>query len=383
MNSGSLSDSTALVETVFRNISEGDYQILELGRSLMFPLLRTGDFKVCSIDDAGAVLTFTEANDVRLEICSLDETSWVTQWKSCLQNHDEKAANDSSFIKTHMEFNGGNDVDKYKNGLGLIVKNKDLIEGSMIAPTTYKNSQLSNGCLLHRSKPLQIPLSSVVQERFDDDDSLYDCTSVDGESSFGSLSGSESIISDYGFHISSPTNNQASSSFLKHNPIEVEITDESTVISVENIQISRWSNNSWQKVSPHDLQIGIIQMRMGNFLIAYCPGYKNLNRFIIRLCDDIKCKRSTDQDIQLLVPSETIMCNLTGILNIRSRDTEKLLSVLNFYTTDHPETMSHSSTMDNISSPLSSVSSAMDLKLSLQKCSSIAIPQELTQDVTS
>lgn len=37
----------------------------------MFPLLRTGDFEICRTDDAGAVITFTEAKDVKLEIISL------------------------------------------------------------------------------------------------------------------------------------------------------------------------------------------------------------------------------------------------------------------------------------------------------------------------
>lgn len=134
------------------------------------------------------------------------------------------------------------------------------------------------------------------------------------------------------------------------------------------------------KISPHQLQVSIIQLRMGNFIVAYNSDH-NLHQFKIRLCDDIKCIQSTEQDIQIRVPLGAIMCSVTGILNIRTKDADKLLRVLSFYTTDHTEAVSHSNNQDATASPLSSVSSAMDLKHSLQKCSSTIMPQELTQDV--
>ncbi|QHS74083.1 Rbh1p SPAR_J00350 [Saccharomyces paradoxus] len=385
VNSDTLSTSTASAETIFRSISQGNHQILELGRSLMFPLLRTGDFEICNIDDAGAVITFTEAKDVKLEIASLDETSWVTQWKSCLQNHKRKSASSSLFIKTHIEFKNANNLNEHNNGLGLIVEKNIPTVHSMLVSTNHQSPPPSNtSCSLRRSKPLRIPLSSVVQEEFHDNSLNEYVSEEEDDSSYGSFSGAESIISEYGFHDSTFDINQSSSYFSKqidHNSMEMIITDENTIIFVENTQVSRWSNNSWQKISPHQLQICIIRLRVGNFIMAYEPGYKNHCRFKIRLCDDIKCMQSTEQDIQLRVPPNAIMCSLTGVLNIRSKDADKLLPVLNFYTTDHTEAISHSSTIDTITSPLSSVSSTMDLKHILLKCPSIIIPQELTQGV--
>lgn len=385
VNSDTLSTSTASVETTLRSISKGNHQILELGRSLMFPLLRTGDFEICNIDDAGAVIRFTEAKDVKLEIASLDETSWVTQWKSCLQNHNRKSASSSLFIKTHTEFKNTNNLNENNNGLGLIVEKNIPTVHSMLVSTNHQSPPPSNtGCSLRRSKPLKIPLSSVVREEFHDNSLNEYVSEEEDDSSYESSSGAESIISEYGFHDSTFDINQTSSYFSKqidHNSMEMIITEENTIISVENTQVSRWSNNSWQKISPHQLQICIIRLRVGNFIIAYEPGYKNHCRFKIRLCDDIKCMQSTQQDIQLRVPPDAIICSLTGVLNIRSKDADKLLPVLNFYTTNHTEAISHSSTIDTMTSPLSSVSSVMDLKHTLLKCPSIIIPQELTQGV--
>ncbi|CAI4539088.1 AIG_G0028240.mRNA.1.CDS.1 [Saccharomyces cerevisiae] len=383
VNPDSLSISTASAETIFHSISEGNHQVLELGRSLMFPLLKTGDFEICRIDDAGAVITFTEAKDVKLEIISLDEVSWVMQWKSCLQNYERKAANDSSFIKTHLQFKKANNFNEDNNGLGLIVDRNIPTDDFMLASTNRQSPPPSNtGCSLHRSKPLHIPLSSVIREDFYDS-SLNERISKDGDSSCESFSGAESILSDYDFHDNEFFNNQSPHYFSEHidnNSREVVITDENTIISLENTQVSRWSNYSWQKISPHQLQVSIIQLRMGNFIVAYNSDH-NLHQFKIRLCGDIKCIQSTEQDIQIRVPLGAIMCSVTGILNIRTKDADKLLRVLSFYTTDHTEAVSHSNNQDATASPLSSVSSAMDLKHSLQKCSSTIMPQELTQDV--
>ncbi|CAI4305023.1 AMP_1a_G0014160.mRNA.1.CDS.1 [Saccharomyces cerevisiae] len=384
VNPDSLSISTASAETTLRSISKGNHQILELGRSLMFPLLRTGDFEICNIDDAGAVIRFTEAKDVKLEIASLDETSWVTQWKSCLQNHNRKSASSSLFIKTHTEFKNTNNLNENNNGLGLIVEKNIPTVHSMLVSTNHQSPPPSNtGCSLRRSKPLKIPLSSVVREEFHDNSLNEYVSEEEDDSSYESSSGAESIISDYDFHDNEFFNNQSPHYFSEHidnNSREVVITDENTIISLENTRVSRWSNYSWQKISPHQLQVSIIQLRMGNFIVAYNSDH-NLHQFKIRLCDDIKCIKSTEQDIQIRVPLGAIMCSVTGILNIRTKDADKLLRVLSFYTTDHTEAVSHSNNQDATASPLSSVSSAMDLKHSLQKCSSTIMPQELTQDV--
>ncbi|CAI4043481.1 hypothetical protein SKDZ_10G0370 [Saccharomyces kudriavzevii ZP591] len=379
VNSCSLSKFTGSVETVFRSISEGNYEILELGRSLMFPLLRVGDFKICKINDRGAVISFTKANDVKLEIFSLDEASWITQWKRCFQNHVKGAVKDSSFTKTVSK--NFKSLDKCNTGLGLIVEENILPEDSTLVSTEQRSPPPSNnGCLLHRSKPLQIPLSSVVRDDFGDD-----YVSLDENNSHESYSGPESIIPDYGFHGSTFSGNDSlsySSKTIHKNSMQVKITDENTILSVNNTQISRWSDNSWQSISPDQLNIAIIRLHMGYFLVAYDPDHKDLDQFSIRLCDDIKCMQSSEQDIQLRIPFNTLMCNVTGILNIRLEDVDKLLLVLNFYTMDHSEAMSHSSTMDSISSALSSVSSAIDFKHPLLKCSSVIIPHELTPAVT-
>lgn len=382
--SGSLPNSSNSIKTIFNSVSEGNHQILELGRSLMYPIFRIGDLEIKNISDIGAVITFPEVGNVKLEIVSLDQISWITQWKSCFQKFVAKAANDSAFFEAHMRFNKLNNIDEFNVGLGLNVDEKTQGENLMPFSTENKRPPPSNTvCSLHRSRPLQIPLSFAVRNDFDDS-SLKGHISLDEDISDESISGLESIISDYEVHDNSFGSDQLvdyPSTGAENNLMEMVITDKNTILSIKNVRISHWSNNSWKKISSAQSQLSVIRLRMGSFIVVHDPDFKNLHQLVIRLSDDIKCTQSTKQDIQLRVSPSELMCTLTGILNIRSSDNDKLLPLLNFYTTCHSETMSHSSTMNTVSSQVSSVSSAMECRHSILKCSSVIIPQTLTQDV--
>ncbi|KOG98442.1 Rbh1p DI49_2848 [Saccharomyces eubayanus] len=382
--SGNLPNSDDSIKTIFNSVSEENHQILELGKSLLYPIFRIGDLEINNINEIGAVITFSEVENLKLEILSLDQISWITQWKSSFQKFAAKAANDSTFIKGHMRFNKLNNIDEINIGLGL---NLDVeAQGENFVPFSAENKRSlpsNTVCSLHRSKPLQIPLSFAIQNDFDDI-SLKGHISLDEDISDESISGLESSISDYEFHDNTFGSYQSisyPSTDVENNSMDMVITDENTVLSIKNVRISHWSNNSWKKISSAQLQLSVIRLRMGSFMVAHDPEFKNLHHLIIRLSDDIKCTQSTKQDIQLRVPPNELMCTLTGILNIRSSDNDKLLPLLNFYTTCHVETMSHSSTMESVSSEVSSVSSAMEHRHSILKCSSVIIPHTLTQDV--
>ncbi|CCD22239.1 Rbh1p NDAI_0A00810 [Naumovozyma dairenensis CBS 421] len=198
INSGELPFSSNLSVNLLQELCNDNFKLLDLGKKLLFSTLKQGDFEIINYLKSGIEIQTSTGNNTVLKLTCLDVVQWETYWKSIFEklfgpessiidNYGNKKALSPSKIysnpisntllhkKNHADSNAdGNAGFKSKLGKleGLKTNNNTTIGIAINIPTrpllptnNYSTASLpksNKGFSLHRSKPLQSPLSSLT-----------------------------------------------------------------------------------------------------------------------------------------------------------------------------------------------------------------------------
>lgn len=184
VNCQALPFTAEAARTLLRELAEGNDGLLRIGRSLLFPTLRKGDLLL--VRDTGHCLELATktGNGVVLQLTPIDQTQWEAHWRLCLRRLFGSSTSEPSSAVAVASAHLAKAAHPYQNfklkhdrlcglrpegSVGLAVElQRDERPG---ATAQLAECQRDKTSMLHKSKPLCVPLSS---ELFDKSPSLED-----------------------------------------------------------------------------------------------------------------------------------------------------------------------------------------------------------------
>lgn len=174
--SGELPSSKTSPGHLLTQLSQGNYSLLNLGRALLFPLLREYDLEVVTDASTGVELKTATGNNVHLKLHCVDAVQWEKHWKLCIKKLFDRndvipltprsctsaslAKSSHLFQNFKMKHNKLEDLRSSENpGLSIGLPNQVTKEEATDELTSTPNASQSG---LRRSKPLQGPLSVLM-----------------------------------------------------------------------------------------------------------------------------------------------------------------------------------------------------------------------------
>ncbi|SMN19423.1 similar to Saccharomyces cerevisiae YJR030C Putative protein of unknown function [Maudiozyma saulgeensis] len=173
VNSSELPTSIGLPKQFVHRLVQGEYQLLHLGRSLLFPIIRQYDLKISQELHCGYELKTTTGNGTELRLTSVDPIQWDTHWRLCFEKLFNVDGSVVSPFKADMDrvvrkpssssLNFKGKYDKLKNNpfidddnvTGLGIEFTSSVEVPPEETTKNDNiSRKSSGFSLHKSNPL-------------------------------------------------------------------------------------------------------------------------------------------------------------------------------------------------------------------------------------
>jgi len=183
VKSNELPTSIRTPKQFMQRLVQGEYQLLHLGNSLLFPIIRQYDLKMVQELQCGYELKTTTGNGVELRLTSVDPIQWDTHWKLCFQKLFNTDGNVVSPFKADIDravrklsstsLNFLEKCEKLKNnpfiddekvtGLGIEFTNFTETPVKKV-PKNDNISRKSSGFSLHKSNPLpkSIDLNAIV-----------------------------------------------------------------------------------------------------------------------------------------------------------------------------------------------------------------------------
>lgn len=187
IDSGELPTTIGTAHNLIERLVRGEYSLLHMGKSLLFPIIKKGELEIVRGVRAGYELRTITGNGTELKLRSVDPVQWETYWKFAFQKlfHSNMilggaipsdteriqrmpSSSDLSFTKKHdklgtnpftSEDSDGNKV----IGLGIgIGQESDREKSPADADTTI--SRNSSGFSLHKSTPLQKPMDTYIKK---------------------------------------------------------------------------------------------------------------------------------------------------------------------------------------------------------------------------
>ncbi|GAV49321.1 hypothetical protein ZYGR_0N07280 [Zygosaccharomyces rouxii] len=179
VNCGELPAPTNSSSHLLQRLAEGESNLLNLGRTLLFPALREYDLEVVTLIDSGTELRTPTGSDVHLQLQCVDAMQWESHWKFCFQKLFDKknvippllqsstlapmARSSHPFQSFKFKHQKLEDLrpDTY-SGIAIQMP-QQVVESQKAKENSIKDFK-QNSFKLHKSKPLQRPLSSMMQD---------------------------------------------------------------------------------------------------------------------------------------------------------------------------------------------------------------------------
>lgn len=178
VNSGELPSATSPKGRLLRLLSEGNYKLFNLGRTLLFPSFREYDLEVVSMLASGTQLKTPTGNNIILKLQCVDPLQWESHWKLSFQKLFDKkniipvvpqsissaslAKSSHLFQSFKLKHNKLEDLRPASNeGLPIRIPVPSTSNHEIENPEIRKeSSKRPSG--LRRSEPLQRPLSTLM-----------------------------------------------------------------------------------------------------------------------------------------------------------------------------------------------------------------------------
>lgn len=178
VNSGELPSATSPKGKLLTQLTEGNYKLLNLGRTLLFPSFREYDLEVVSMLASGTQLKTPTGNNITLKLQCVDPLQWESHWKLAFQKLFDKkniipvvphstssaslAKSSHLFQNFKLKHNKLEDLRPATNeGLPIRIPEPSTSNHEIEQPEIRKeSSKRPSG--LRRSEPLQRPLSTLM-----------------------------------------------------------------------------------------------------------------------------------------------------------------------------------------------------------------------------
>ncbi|EDO18537.1 hypothetical protein Kpol_2001p42 [Vanderwaltozyma polyspora DSM 70294] len=160
---------------ILSNLLNSKFQILNVGRSLLFPFLRKNDLVITNLLTGGCILKTKVGNNIELHIQSISELEWNKYWNLYfhkLFDEDNILQIDDTIITTSTLNKSTHHLQSFKIKYDEITKlrpeNTTGLAIQAPAARSLKVKGLDNNVsnlqksMLHRSKPLTGSLSSLI-----------------------------------------------------------------------------------------------------------------------------------------------------------------------------------------------------------------------------
>lgn len=149
------------VETLFQVLASGNHDLTNVGRSLLFQTLRTGDLEIIKLDDNGAKLKTVTGNGIVLKVTCKDPIQWQAHWKYTIRNlFDRLSMNEYNGCKSDSSQN----FNARHNNVGHTWPKQNVGMATGSSKTSASSSDtVRSGGTLHRSTHLPGSLSSLVE----------------------------------------------------------------------------------------------------------------------------------------------------------------------------------------------------------------------------
>lgn len=179
VNCGELPAPTCLANDLLQRLFNGEYKLLDLGRTLLFPGLREYDLEVERLIDAGTELRTPTGNNVHLRLQCLDAMQWESHWKFCFQKLFDKkniippvlqsstlapmTRSSHPFQSFKFKHQKLEDL-RPKNNSGIAIQMPQQVLDSQRAKENSIKDFKKDSFKLHKSKPLERPSLSLMEE---------------------------------------------------------------------------------------------------------------------------------------------------------------------------------------------------------------------------
>lgn len=179
VNCGEMPTPTSSAGTLLQRLAEGESKLLDLGRTLLFPALREYDLEVVTLVDSGTELRTPTVNNVHLLLQSVDVMQWESHWKFCFQKLFDKknvippllqsstlapmAKSSHPFQSFKFKHQKLEDL-RPNNFSGIAIQMPQQVVDSQREKENSVKDFKQNSFKLHKSKPLQKPLSSMMED---------------------------------------------------------------------------------------------------------------------------------------------------------------------------------------------------------------------------
>lgn len=170
VDSGELPMTVSSPRHLLSRLVQGEYQLLHLGITLLFPIIRQNDLEMCEETRQGYKLRTSTGNDIILSLTCMDPVKWETHWKGCFKKlFSPKDLTTSTASKSEMalgkpsstNINLLQEHEKLKTNpfidddlvteVGLELDTHEVI--SLKEETAEKSTQSNGGFSLHKSNP--------------------------------------------------------------------------------------------------------------------------------------------------------------------------------------------------------------------------------------
>lgn len=179
VNCGEMPAPMSSAETLLQRLAGGESKLLDLGRTLLFPALREYDLEVVTLIDSGTELRTPNENNVYLRLQCADSMQWESHWKFCFQKLFDKkniippslqasalapmAKSSHPFQSFKFKHQKLEDL-RPKNYNGIAIQMPQQVLDSEREKENSIKDVRKDSFKLHKSKPLQRPLASMMEE---------------------------------------------------------------------------------------------------------------------------------------------------------------------------------------------------------------------------
>lgn len=188
VNCGELPTATNMSGELLQRMAQGDNKLLDLGRTLLFPAFREYDLEVVNLLVSGTELRTPTGNKVSLKLQCVDTVQWESHWKFCFQKLFDKnniipPVLQSSTLAPMARCSHPFQSFKFKHqkledlrpndnsGIAIELPQHPAADVQQRTEKMAKEPK-KNSFRLHKSKPLQRPLSSLMDDLDMEDVSL-------------------------------------------------------------------------------------------------------------------------------------------------------------------------------------------------------------------
>lgn len=182
VNSGELSSISNNPEKLLSQLVQGNHNLLDVGRTLLFPLLREYDLEIINLLSSSTVeLKTSTGNNVSLRFQCVDPLQWEKHWKSSFKKLFDKnnlipttfcSTSSASLTKSShayqsfkLKLSKLEDLRPVSNeGLPIKLPSPSIPKKNNNTTKMEENAPLYHQSGLHRSRPLSKQLSALMSE---------------------------------------------------------------------------------------------------------------------------------------------------------------------------------------------------------------------------